>query len=63
MQISPSTIYDQIDASQSDIIYGEIERAPGGNDLYANGLYANVTPKNQYEDSDTVIYSELQRKD
>ena len=63
MQISPSTTYDQIDTLQPDILYGEIQRAPGVNDLYANGLYANVTPKNQYEDHDTVIYSELQRND
>ena len=61
-ELSPSTTYAEIDASQPDVVYGNVQqntnKAPVIDDLYAN-----VPSKNKYEDPGTVIYSELQRRD
>ena len=61
-QISPSATADSIDASQPDVVYGNIQqntnRAPVIDDLYSN-----VPSKSNTEDSIAVIYSELQRRD
>ena len=43
-------------------VYAHIEQSPeavSGN----GGLYANVQPKNDYEDTDAVVYSDLQGMD
>ena len=60
-QIPPSTTSNQNHSAKPDLIYGNIQQSTPVARI--DDLYANTPSKNDSEDSGTVIYSEVQRKD
>jgi len=56
-----TTTSDGIDTSSPVPLYADIEKKPVP--APRKTLYTNVTPKNEYQDSVPVIYSDLQGND